>query len=802
MNIVKKYSFALSVLFAFSFSASVAECIIPQPYRIGGTVTVDGSQLTQASDSGYAFVVTRQNGNDFNPGALDMDGLNGSNWYVIDIPIYDPTDQPGGANPGDTAVIHVYRNDEELIVTSPTNGSITVGNAGTTQRIDLTLETPYIPPPQYQLTASVSGGHGSVSPTSGTYDEGTVVTLTATPNSGYRVASWSGTNNDGSDSNTNTVTMNSNKTVTVTFEEIPSTQYTLTASVSGGHGSVSPTSDTYNEGTVVTLMATPNKGYQVASWSGTDNDSSDSNTNSVTMDAEKNVVVTFIKSAPVIERFTSAPGAISQGESTTLSWSIVGADSATIDNGIGSVDTSEGSINVSPNETTIYTLTAANSGGTVMASVSVTIEESSTEEDDHDNDGIPDSEDLDDDNDGLSDLWEQTYGLDPLDSTGVNGWNGDFDGDGWSNQQEYENETDPSDSTSVPSLSLIQIAESIPKNLSGVNDDHRAPNDTPFSVRIEAFNGIDITNTNSIQFTVDDGGIADYKRDLSNTQVVRVVKLTEEPDTNVGHLWVTYYKSSEPSSYPYNTYPFETSITIQVDVVDREGFHMEQAVFTIGIETEAEHEVAQESADLPDVSTIDPEDPDLEGEYDAGIQVDSGDLAGARIIYNSDEPLEPTFDFSSGIPPLDMETMNGVGIPLVLQPHAVVFSTPVRIFIPCRGYSDLSDLCVMFYNGEEWIEACDKNGEILPGGEGWMVAGSRVNHNNGNPSTIEIQVYHFSAVQAAGDATTQSSIEDSGAGCFIGAIPSGFDGRTGILPLFLMSVLTAVAYRLAARRRK
>ena len=67
-----------------------------------------------------------------------------------------------------------------------------------------------------------------------------------------------------------------------------------------------------------------------------------------------------------------------------------------------------------------------------------------------------------------------------------------------------------------------------------------------------------------------------------------------------------------------------------------------------------------------------------------------------------------------------------------------------------------------------------------------MVPGSRINHNNGNPSTIEIQVYHFSAVQAAGDvrdATTTSILEDEdevmeeittgtggggGGGCFIG----------------------------------
>jgi hypothetical protein len=75
------------------------------------------------------------------------------------------------------------------------------------------------PSTTYTLGAS-AGPNGSVSPTGGTYPEGMVVTLTATPDSGYRAASWSGTNNDVSTANTNSVTMNSNRTVTVTFEPV------------------------------------------------------------------------------------------------------------------------------------------------------------------------------------------------------------------------------------------------------------------------------------------------------------------------------------------------------------------------------------------------------------------------------------------------------------------------------------------------------------------------------------------------------------------------------------------------------
>ena len=70
----------------------------------------------------------------------------------------------------------------------------------------------------YALVSSIVGGNGTLSPLSGTYGEGMVVTLNAVPDSGYRVKAWSGTDNDSSTANTNTVTMNSDKSVTVEFE--------------------------------------------------------------------------------------------------------------------------------------------------------------------------------------------------------------------------------------------------------------------------------------------------------------------------------------------------------------------------------------------------------------------------------------------------------------------------------------------------------------------------------------------------------------------------------------------------------
>ncbi|HEX2956795.1 MAG TPA: hypothetical protein VHO70_08180, partial [Chitinispirillaceae bacterium] len=104
--------------------------------------------------------------------------------------------------------------------------------------------------PNYSLSVTSSTG-GSVSPSAGTYPSGTMVTLTATPTSGYRFARWNG-DLTGS-TNPVTIIMNGNKTIAATFELIP-VNYALSVTTVGS-GSVSPSSGTYPSGTSVVLTA-------------------------------------------------------------------------------------------------------------------------------------------------------------------------------------------------------------------------------------------------------------------------------------------------------------------------------------------------------------------------------------------------------------------------------------------------------------------------------------------------------------------------------------------------------------------
>lgn len=123
----------------------------------------------------------------------------------------------------------------------------------------------------------------------GEYLPGTLVTLIADPAPTWRVAGWVGTNNDNSTNVNNLVTMpGADHAVTVNYAP---TCYLLTLNHSGAGAdptSIPPaspgcTTGQYVAGATITLLAAPNTGQVVGSWSGTTNNASTTVTNTVTM---------------------------------------------------------------------------------------------------------------------------------------------------------------------------------------------------------------------------------------------------------------------------------------------------------------------------------------------------------------------------------------------------------------------------------------------------------------------------------------------------------------------------------------
>jgi hypothetical protein len=153
---------------------------------------------------------------------------------------------------------------------------------------------------EYDLTISVTG-MGTTDPAVGTYtyEESTVVPVTATPSSGWEFDHWLlDTVNVGS-ANPYSVTMDSNHALTAVFTEIPPVQYELTITVTGS-GTTTPAvgSHMYDEGTVVPVTAVPAIGWSLDHWLLDSVDAGMTNPYSVTMDSDHALEAVFIEVPP------------------------------------------------------------------------------------------------------------------------------------------------------------------------------------------------------------------------------------------------------------------------------------------------------------------------------------------------------------------------------------------------------------------------------------------------------------------------------------------------------------------------
>ncbi|MEN6386916.1 MAG: right-handed parallel beta-helix repeat-containing protein [Phycisphaerales bacterium] len=109
-------------------------------------------------------------------------------------------------------------NDPNILILEPnsvgkTTYTVTNMNANTTVAVEFEWR-------EYDLVTSVVGGNGNIAPKRGRYPAGTIVDLTATPDTGYRISAWTGCDVVPAwNTPTNTVLMNSNKTVSVQFQQ-------------------------------------------------------------------------------------------------------------------------------------------------------------------------------------------------------------------------------------------------------------------------------------------------------------------------------------------------------------------------------------------------------------------------------------------------------------------------------------------------------------------------------------------------------------------------------------------------------
>ena len=142
---------------------------------------------------------------------------------------------------------------------------------------------------QYSLNVSVTpSSSGSVSPGSRKYDEGQIVTLSASPSKYYEFTGWVGDISD--TSNPISLTINSNMNVVASFTKL---KYPLQTNLGTPGGTVEPNGGSYDAGSTIQVKAIPSIGYRFSHWEG-----SSTSTNLVVellMDSPKTLTAFFTK---------------------------------------------------------------------------------------------------------------------------------------------------------------------------------------------------------------------------------------------------------------------------------------------------------------------------------------------------------------------------------------------------------------------------------------------------------------------------------------------------------------------------
>ncbi len=176
-----------------------------------------------------------------------------------------------------------------------------------TMTADLTLTAVFeeIPVPDFTLTLTTAG-EGTVTG-AGTYKQGEVVTITATPDEGYGFSQWS----DGSTDAWRQITIRSNMTLTAVFQI---RSYDLTVNVEG-EGTVTG-AGTYTHNEVITLEATAGEGYEFSQWS----DGNTDNPRLITITGNTDITAVFTPVQP--EELEPLPG----NETTVFDFSLIAPD--------------------------------------------------------------------------------------------------------------------------------------------------------------------------------------------------------------------------------------------------------------------------------------------------------------------------------------------------------------------------------------------------------------------------------------------------------------------------------------------
>jgi hypothetical protein len=190
--------------------------------------------------------------------------------------LYIAADAASG-NAGKCVAVYAMPHAADRVVSTPAAEKYTFSLSKRSYTVSATANDPSM--------GSVAGA--------GTYEEGATATLTATAAEGYEFVNWT-VDDEVLTDNPITLTVNSDITAVATFKaiEVVVPTYTVTVTANDTTMGAVTGAGTYAEGTIATLTATPNEGYEFVNWIVDDEVLTDNPLNLI-VTSDINIVATF-----------------------------------------------------------------------------------------------------------------------------------------------------------------------------------------------------------------------------------------------------------------------------------------------------------------------------------------------------------------------------------------------------------------------------------------------------------------------------------------------------------------------------
>ena len=150
----------------------------------------------------------------------------------------------------------------------------------------------------YEVTVSVNEENFGVVTGSGTYNHGEEVSLTATPNEGYKFVNWTENDTIVSEEAEYTFVVKGDRNLVANFELLT---YEVTVSVNEENFGTVTGAGTYNDGEEATLVATPNEGYKFVNWTENDTVVSGEAEYTFVVKGDRNLVANFVSTESIDE---------------------------------------------------------------------------------------------------------------------------------------------------------------------------------------------------------------------------------------------------------------------------------------------------------------------------------------------------------------------------------------------------------------------------------------------------------------------------------------------------------------------